>query len=61
MFYGKHLIGGGGFGRNPGEGIIEKYIRILIDTVPNAGHFLMFENLDGFVEVITKFINKGKT
>ncbi len=33
---------------------------ILIDTVPNAGHFLMFENLDGFVEVITKFINKGK-
>ena len=33
---------------------------ILIDTVPNTGHFLMFENLDGFVEVLTKFINKGK-
>ena len=30
---------------------------ITIDTVANAGHFLMFDNLDGFLEVITKFIN----
>ena len=32
---------------------------IIIDTVANAGHFLMLDNVDGFVEVITKFINKG--
>jgi len=31
---------------------------IIIDTVANAGHFLMFENLDGFVDVITRFINR---
>ena len=30
---------------------------ITIDTVANAGHFLMFDNLDGFLEVITKYIN----
>ena len=35
---------------------------ITIDTVANAGHFLMFDNLDGFLEVITNFINNdGKT
>ena len=32
---------------------------IIIDTVAHAGHFLMLDNLDGFVDVITKFINKG--
>ena len=32
---------------------------IIIDVVANAGHFLMLENLNGFVEVITKFIYKG--
>ena len=30
---------------------------IIIDTVANAGHFLMFDNLDGFLDVITNFIN----
>ena len=30
---------------------------ITIDTVANAGHFLMFDNLDGFLDVITNFIN----
>ena len=31
---------------------------ITIDTVANAGHFLMLDNLDGFLEVITKFLKK---
>jgi pimeloyl-ACP methyl ester carboxylesterase len=30
----------------------------LFGSLPNAGHFLMFDNLEGFVEALAKFIQK---